>query len=216
MRATSSARQPRQLHLVDDTVLREDARLAHPAPPVRQPSPCTPCSSTVDSRVVEIEKRRKAVGLSLHEFLKRADVPSDTWRDLRRGRRRPLLRTILKLNAALVEPRITRPSTVIAAFHRLVMTLIAPRLGIEPATVFATDFSVQRPMNPQWKVANEVRSIAIYITAVELQVDNPDIAAALGITRQAVKKARDKVEDWRDDADRDALIESIAVLAAGR
>lgn len=173
--------------------------------------PCTPCSATVDPRIVDIERRRAAAGLSQHQFLQRADVPADTWRDLRRGRRRPLPATLLKLNAALAGARPqAKPPAVIAAFHRLVMLLVAERLALDPTAVLATDFSVQRPQNATWRAASEVRLIAIYITAVELQVENPEIADALGVSREAVRKARNRVEDLRDDAARDALIEEVA------
>lgn len=53
------------------------------------------------------------------------------------------------------------------------------------------------------------RRLAIYIVTVELEIPNADLARALGCSRQNVKQARDKVEDWRGDAAIDALIAGV-------
>lgn len=218
MPALSSARQPRQLHLVDDTALRDDARLRRAVPTASSTVSFPTASSTVDIQIKTIDQRRRDRALSHAAFCRIACIDHDNWFRLLRGEHRPSPALLVKLNAALDEAKVQapKPPIVIAAFHRLVMSLIADRLGLDREAVLATDFSVQRPQNPAWKAASEVRLIAIYITAVELQVENPDIAAALGISRQAVKKARDRVEDLRSDADRDALIDAVAALAMGR
>lgn len=58
--------------------------------------------------------------------------------------------------------------------------------------------------------------MAIYLTAVELEIPNAEIGRALGIERQAVKQARDKVHDLRDDERVDALFDRIAASVMGK
>ena len=79
------------------------------------------------------------------------------------------------------------------------MQFLAIHLSFDIPTLLATDFSVQRPFNAQWLAAARIRQMAIYITAVELQVGNADLGRALGLTRANIKYARDEVEQRRED-----------------
>ncbi|KQW22125.1 hypothetical protein ASC80_01640 [Afipia sp. Root123D2] len=206
-----------QLDIIADTKLREDPRLA-PRPLLRQtcvkaaaPSasssltarvqnPVAPsASSSVDPRIAAIDRRRAAAGIAHDQFARLAGVNIWTWRDLRRGNRAPMGATLAKLQAALDAPRETKPPQVVAAFHRLVMQTIAMQMAFDLAMLLATDFSVQRPSNPQWLRAARIRQMASYITSVELGVSNADLGRAIGDTRANIKYARDAIEDLRED-----------------
>lgn len=208
----------RQLDIVADTALREDPRL-QPCMVVRQPSQKVTMhggSSTVDRRVVEIERRRREAGLSQADLCARARIELNNWQKLIRGSHAPSAGTLKKLTAALssgASP--VQPPSVIKAWYRLVMILLAQARGLDGDAVLATDFSVQRPMDRIWREAARIRGFAIYLTAVELQVENVDIAAALACSREAIRKARSKVEDMRDDPEIDGLLERIARQARG-
>jgi hypothetical protein len=222
----------RRLDIVDDTVLRADARLARrpfyvrrqplvDAPPSANELRAALCaSSTVHPDVARISKGLQSEKRSLAQFLRFAGVTYATWWSLSRGKHAPASRTLKRLNAAWegrpLATTETKPPVVIAAFHRIVMVMLCNDLGLDRNAVLATDFSKQRPQNQQWRQASEIRMFAVYITAVELCVENVDVAAALGISRQAVKKARDRVEDLRERPAIDELIERVAALAAGR
>lgn len=156
-------------------------------------------SSSVDPRIVAVDRRRSAAGLSNSELCRLAGVEFNNWRKLRRGGHAPSVGTLAKLNAALDAPRSTKPPQVVAAFHRLVMQFLAMHLKFDTAILLATDFKVQRPSNPQWLQAARIRQMAVYITAVELQVSNADLGRALGDTRANIKFARDQVEERRED-----------------
>jgi hypothetical protein len=213
-----------QLDLVEDTELRDDLRLARKTSHVRQPSPVPrpasgniTCSSTVHPEIAIIARTLKTEQRPLMAFLRFAGVPYITWYPLARGEVQPSGRTLKRLKAAMQgAPLQAKQPAVIAAFHRLVMVLLADAQGLDRTAVLATDFSVQRPQNAAWRAASEVRMFAVYITAVELCVENVDVAAALSISRQAVKKARDRVEDLREQPAIDSLIDRVAAMAAGR
>jgi transcriptional regulator with XRE-family HTH domain len=199
-----------QLDLVNDTALRGD----YPTTVVRQP--CAPrpdnsCSSTV----LLIERRRKASGLTHSELCRRAGVDQRNWFNLLSGAHAALPATLRKLSRALDAQAPARPPQILVAFHRVCLGLVADALGLDRTTVLTTDFSVQRPALAGWLEAARARMIAIYITSVELEVDNAELARALGTTRQAIKKARDRIEDLRDDAAIDAAIEAVSQQVRG-
>ncbi|NUU41392.1 helix-turn-helix domain-containing protein [Tardiphaga robiniae] len=203
-----------QLDIIVDTDLAKDPRWCAPSASSSVVSPSassslkeirkivaapSASSSVTDPRIVAINRRREAAGLPHDAFARLAGVSIWTWRDLRRGARAPMSSTLTKLNAALDAPRSTKPPQVVAAFHRLVMQFLAMHLKFDIATLLATDFKVQRPSNPLWLQAARIRQMAIYITAVELQVGNADLGRALGDTRANIKFARDQVEERRED-----------------
>ena len=210
-----------QLDIIDDTDLARDPRWSamhgasssvamSAAKPVKHGASssvqsCTGkhsvhgASSSVDPRIVAIDRRRVAAGLSHAELCRLASIELRNWQKLRSGSQRPSTGTIVKLQAALDAPRSTKPPQVVASFHRLVMQFLAIHLSFDIPTLLATDFSVQRPFNAQWLAAARIRQMAIYITAVELQVGNADLGRALGLTRANIKYARDEVEQRRED-----------------
>lgn len=195
----------RQLDIIADTVLAADPRLA----PVHSGSSSVAAkagngvvhsgSSSVDTRITAVERRRVTAGMSHSALCLAAGIEANNWHKLRRGTHRPSDLTLRKLNAALDAPRQAKPAQIVAGFHRLVMQLIALEMKFDVNTLLATDFSVQRPSNPQWLRAARIRQMAIYITTVELQLSNADLGRALGDTRANIKFARDAIEDRRED-----------------
>lgn len=209
-----------QLHIIDDTALRDDARLARTV--LRQPCDAVSvdsASSTVppkfETSVEKINQARKTAGLSHEEFCRRAKAGTRNWFRLVRGEQKPTPALLKRLNAALGDAQAARPRPVVKAFHRLVMIEIARAQDFDVAVLLATDFSVQRPHVPDWLAASRIQSMALYITAVELEVGNAELARALGVSREAVRKARNKIEDLRDDAAIDALLNRVAQQVRG-
>ncbi|UZE47931.1 helix-turn-helix domain-containing protein [Rhodopseudomonas sp. P2A-2r] len=202
-----------QLDIIDDTDLAKDPRWIAPSASSSVVSPSASsslkqirrivaapsASSSVDPRIVVINRRREAAGMAHDQFARLANVSVWTWRDLRRGARAPMPSTLAKLNAALDASRPPKPAQVVASYHRLLMQHLARHLNFDVPTLLATDFSVQRPFNAQWLAAARIRQMAIYLTAVELQVGNAELGRALGLTRANIKYARDEVEQRRED-----------------
>lgn len=154
--------------------------------------------------------------MSVQTFLRLAGVSFWTWRDLQRGNTKPTDATLKKLEAAFGHARGPAPPQILKSYHAVVVSLLADRSGFSRAVLQEMDFSVQRPLNPQWLAASRLNMMAIYITAVELQVENATLGRALGCTRQNIKKARDRVEDMREDPAIDALISGVTALVTGR
>lgn len=213
---------PTQLHIIDDTALRDDAQLMRTV--LRQPCGAAvradSASSTVrhkfETSVQKINQARKIAGLSHEEFCRRARAGTRNWFRLVRGEQQPTPALLKRLNAALHDTPPPKPPQVVKGFHRLVMIEIARAQDFDVAVLLATDFSVQRPHVPEWLAASRIQSMALYITAVELEIGNADLARALGVSREAVRKARNKIEDLREEGNAmDALLNRVAIQVRG-
>lgn len=163
--------------------------------------------------MVAINVRRLAAGLTHQELCKHAGVDLNSWHRLRRGEHAPKNETIQKFDNALKNGPSPKPPQLIASYHRLVMVMIAAELNFPLATLLATDFTAERPQVQEWLEAARIRAMAIYITTVELEVKNADMARALNVTREAIRKARNRVEDMRDDNAIDALLSRVRAQA---
>lgn len=205
-----------QLDLIADTALANDG--THSSSVMARPSAGTHSSSlragsdtgthssSVDRLALmkKVDATRRQSGISIAKLCAAAKVHPNTYRELRRGACTPLEITLDKFTRALDRIRTGKaqevaPPQVVAGFHRLLMQLIATQMGFDHELLLATDFSVQRPSNPQWLRAARIRQMAIYVVAVELQVSNADLGRALGDTRANIKFARDAIEDRRED-----------------
>lgn len=208
---------PRQLDIIADTALAADPRLAITSRPMPLGSSTVAMpsgSSTVDPRIAAIERKRIAAGIGNEPFARAAGISFWTWRRLRRGENVPTDATLTKLEAAFDAPKGKKPRNVIAGFHRLVTSLVADAVGEPRAAVFAADMTRQRPQDPAWLKAARIQMMATYITAVELEVGNAELGRAIGQSRQAVQKARNKIEDLRDDAAIDAALVAVTAMVA--
>lgn len=212
---------PTQLDIIADTSLRHDPRL-QPSTVLRQP--CAQraeysASSTVthkpDSRVVAINKARIEAGFSHEQLCIRAQVSVRNWYRLLKGEQEPSAQVLGSLRKGLGEFTTAKPPQVIASYHRLVMMMLANELQFDVVALLQTDFSVQRPHVAQWLAAARIRNLAIYLTTVELEVENVEFARALGLSREAVRKARNKVEDLREDPATDDLLNRVAMMVRG-
>jgi hypothetical protein len=73
-----------------------------------------------------------------------------------------------------------------------------------------------KPRDPEWLRISRVRQAAIYLTVTEFDVPISVLAAALGVSKQAVSKSQRAIEWRRDDPEFDALLDRIAELMKGR
>ena len=173
-------------------------------------------SSTVDPRIVEIERSRRDRNLSQALLLRRAMLSRRSWVCLLAGAK-PKDATLKRLRDALDGKAYTPPAAaVLSQLYRLTAALLAPGCGVaaDVAAVSLQDFSVEKPNSPGWLAIARLRQTAIYVLTVELQIPNAELGRAIGCTRQNVKKARGAVEDRRDtDAALDELIRRVAALA---
>jgi hypothetical protein len=130
--------------------------------------------------------------------------------------------TLRRMNAALNalahSSPITRPPALIAAFVRSAELVIANEIGNDRKLIAACAFARQRKRGrkPKSVEPERIKRLAIYLTAVELQVENAELARAIGCSRQNVKQARDDIEELRDDGRIDALLDRCAALVTGK
>lgn len=175
--------------------------------------------STVDPRIVDIERTRAAAKMSHIELCREARVHPSTWFYLRNGQQMPRKQTLDHLTGAL-EHRMNAghsEAALIFALVRLAMQVFAQDAGEDVQLMLAQDFSAERGRDQTWVAAARLRQQAIYLVAVELQVSNAVIGRALGCSRAGILKARNAVEDMRS-ADRalDARLDAVAAVLRPR
>lgn len=173
-------------------------------------------SSTIGREIAALETERKQKGITHAEICRKAEFSENHWRDLRAGKIRPREQTIEKIKRVLAGSAAIVPPDVIASTHRFAMLWLARETGADVDLIMAQDFTCERPRDPVWLRAARLRSYAIYITAVELQVPNAALARAIGCSRQNIKQRRDWVEEQRNDAELNALLDRCGRLATGR
>lgn len=156
------------------------------------------CAPHADMRVKDVERRRRALGVSHAALCYGAGVHYRTWAYLRAGAQMPKGDTITRLRNALVNLNGKPGADHILALHRAAMALAALLTGKDPAVMLAQDFSAERPEWPDWLAASRLRRLTVYVLTVELGVKNAVVGRAIGLSRQRVKQMRDEVEDLRD------------------
>jgi hypothetical protein len=182
----------------------------------RQQIPPASSSVSIDPRIAALERERAQKRLRHADLCRMSGVDISTWDELRRGLRAPRERTVERLKAALAEQPPPRAPELVAALHRAVMALLALAGGADAEDMLAQDFSAERPRNALWLQAARLRAQATYIATVELLIGNAALGRAIGCSRQAVKQARDDIEEERGDPAIDALLDRCARLVTGR
>jgi len=168
------------------------------------------CGAIVNrsSDIAAIEARRRQIGATQLELVAAAGIGSRTYDYLLAGHTAPQPRTLNRLWRALERLAGARPAApapdLIAACYRQQVAIFAVMKGRDP----------QATLTDQAKAAGNIRAMAIYVTAVELEItDNATLARAIGCSRQNVKQVRDSVEDRRDDPEVDRLLNLAAAIA---
>jgi hypothetical protein len=226
------ARAPRQLDIIADTVLAADPRMAvHTASSTVAKHTASSTVKRVRTRsdndrllarlarcihpdIAAANKARQRLGHSHSAFCRTAGIELNNWHKLRRGEQQPSQVTLAKIRAALSQQKVVKPPNIIAGFHLLVVGLCADAVGEPREAVFTADMTRQRPQDPAWLRAARIQMMATYITAVELEVGNAELGRAIGQSRQAVQKSRNRIEDLRDDAAIDAALAQVTALVS--
>lgn len=177
-------------------------------------------AAIVNPSYLEIERRRRAAGVSQARLVAAAGIGWRTWQRARAGHTELQRGTIYKLNRALERlagaPAAPAPD-IIAAFFRSATLAIEAEIGADAELIAATTVTRDnRQRDPREVAAGRLRRLAIYITTVELQVENVTLADAIGCSRQNVQQARGSVENLRDNPLVDQLLERCAAKLTGR
>lgn len=171
---------------------------------------------TINREIAALDRERAQKGMTHADLCRGTGLSENHWSDLRAGRVQPRDHTIQKIKRWIAGTVPTVAPDVIAATHRFAMLWLAKETDADVDLVMAQDFSCERPRDPVWLLAARLRSYAIYITAVELQVPNAALGRAIGCSRQNIKQRRDWVEEQRGEGNLDALLDRCGRLATGR
>jgi transcriptional regulator with XRE-family HTH domain len=211
---------PRQLDIEGDTALAHAALRSSTA----SQGTVAPRSST-DSKgdaalrsstvsIKRIEARRRKLKITIRELCTAAGVRVETYADARAGRYKTQASTLDKLSDALGRLAAGReegePITLCLAMIRLIVRQLAERTGWDAALMLSQDFSEERTQDPVWKQAARLRRCALYLLAEGLGLKKAALAAAIGVSRQAVQKTVAEIEAERERSpDFDALMQTM-------
>lgn len=163
-----------------------------------------------DLSIVVIERRRAQFDVKVNALIRAAGIDPATWyaglRNPAGVRPKTLARLSSALDALVAGAPAQRPPKVLAAFVRIAEAEIARRL--------ARSKSLRRDLGGAVS-SGRLRRLAVYVIAVELEVENAELARALCCSRQNVQQARNAVEDWREKPRVDALLDDVRILVRG-
>lgn len=155
-------------------------------------------------------------GIALNELLLAAGVCKETWLLGKSGRCAPRDATLRKLNEAFDRLKINaparRPPAAIAALVNGCEEILRARMAGDVALIQACS---PKP-NARHVPAGRLRWMAIYLIAVELEIGTGELRAAIGCSRENVRKARECVESLRDNDRVDALLTTTGDVLRGQ
>jgi transcriptional regulator with XRE-family HTH domain len=168
--------------------------------------------------VAALNRARREKHIRHADLCRRSGLDRDTWRLMRLGKTVPRAATLSRIAAAIDGAGAPAPLETIAGAHRMAMVFLARELFAQRyikhdiEALLGQDFSAERPADALWLEAAQLRRYAIYVCAVLLQIKNVRLASAIGCSRQNVAQARAWVEERRDHAKLDALLDRCARL----
>lgn len=156
--------------------------------------------------MAEIDRRRAAAGITVKDLLAECRMRSATWYDALKPFAKTRVATRQRLLAALAllsrrlparQKSDARLYLVRAIEHNLRTVILLTTLGGGDAA-------------PEL-----LRTFAIYLAAVECEVENAALARSLGCARQHIHQTRHKVEAMRDDPAVNALLDRVGAMLRG-
>jgi hypothetical protein len=172
--------------------------------------------STLHPDLARLERRRLVLGITLEQWAKAAGINVGFFRDIRRKGIRPRPASLARLARGLEElagASRARPPVLIAAFVRAAEVVITREIGGD--THLIADLAIarhKREHEPRQVARARLRRVAIYLTAIELEISNVELARALRTSRQNIAQARLAVEKLRERACIDRLLEQCRTL----
>lgn len=99
---------------------------------------------------------------------------------------------------------------ILALGYRGVLGFVAAEMRIDPLAAVLADPRANQPNNPTWRAQANARGRALYVAITEANLPMTLAGELAGITKQGVSKVLREIEDSRDDAAVDALLERVA------
>lgn len=178
---------------------RYDLSTAHPPDlRFRQPLLKKIRADDLRARIAAIERRRRLAGMSHTTLCAAAGVHIQTWHHARAGGA-TLQRTILELERAIAARPRRRPVASLDAIVRAIEAVLEAAIAADPVVLAAATYRRLRNTAPAGMARGRLRTLALYVAAVELGHRQADLARALGISRANVSKACRTIEGVADD-----------------
>lgn len=170
-------------------------------------------------RFAAIDRRRRQHDIPLPALLLESRVHVETWYLGKRGLAATKPATFKKLEAALSrlakgERGGKRPNLVRASLAAC-RALVAVQVGRDPLLIGALAPKRKGRPNTEKLNAKRLSSLGIYLAAVELEIENADIARAINRDRQLIGQTRTDIEDLRDNPLVDALLDQCGRILRG-
>lgn len=165
-----------------------------------------------------IEAMRGLAKLSQSALCREAGVDVKTYCNIKLGNTQPQRRILIRLSAALdrlAGKTPPPPPEIVAGLYRAALCTFAAELGAD--VKLALQAKSLSNFDAGNRAAGLARRLAFYVTVNAFDVPRPEVARAVGYTKQAASKALKEIEDARgDNAVLDALILRVGELLTGR
>lgn len=152
----------------------------------------------VDAAVCEIEERRRAERLSIELLCGLAGLTQRSYRAYLAGRQTPRAATLTRLRQALELLAGGSGDDVERAFHARIRA-VALSLGVDDVAAIAAAARAADGGVPGGHLAMQVRREAAYLTVTGQGVAAAELARVIGVSRQAVSRLVQDVEEARED-----------------
>ncbi len=168
------------------------------------------------SLVRQIDRKRRAAGVSVSRLTALAGVDDRSYRRNVKDGRYARRSTVAKLEAALKRAVANKSLNVpqhelIRSTYRVHLAARAEALGLDVARCLAADAGDIAA----WKYATPARWQAIYMTVIALNLQPVRMAEALELSRPAITKILQGVEDSRDDPEIDHALNEYEQIMGG-
>lgn len=213
MTKTERRRMPRQLHIIDDTILATETKTPPELSTARKAATppelstarkvVTPPELSTAREIKKIEQRRIKAGITVSQLCATSGVHKNTYEDARAGRAVTRASTVKRLNRAadaLIGRQIETGDrhTFIQSYLWRLKRDFARKLGMDPEVVLNQDFSAECTNDKIWMDGSRVRGLAIYVLVEGLMDGKRSaIARAADMSRQAVHKRVEAIEKER-------------------
>lgn len=220
MTTHSARRKPRQLDIITDTALAENAPaylrpaaliknvgdLSTAAPPKNvgdlSTAPRNENVGDLSTAMRRVEARRKELGISISKLCAMAGIHPNTYRMVQKIHPSVRRRTVTRLTDAIKRlakgEKPTKPLSLLQSWIRYLTADMARTFGLDVETVLATNFEAENSNDPVWLQGSRMRRYAMYLLVEGVGIEKAAIGHAATVSRQAVFKAISVTELERD------------------
>ncbi len=167
-----------------------------------------------------IERRRRELKLTKDHMDRAANLTRGHYHRLVSGFCTPRKATLARLRLATAEAANRQaPAKAehedLSVVYKLAIALVAQAMGRDAARIHAQNPQRRATQNPEWMEAAEVRRIALYLINTAVGRKQATAAEAAGVTRQAVHTACKAIEERRNEASFDRLLDDLTRSITG-